>query len=124
MLTTTPNTGTTTTADGRPARGAAPRLFAAVLGGAALAVAAPLAASAHVSVSADSTAAGSYAVVTLNVPHGCEGSPTTTVALQVPAGVNTVIPTVHPGWTVQKKTERLARPVTTEGGETLTSRVT
>lgn len=112
-----------TTTTGRPTRRPAPTLLAAVLGGAALVVAAPLAAQAHVSVGADSTAAGSYALLTLSVPHGCEGSPTTKVAVRIPAGINTVTPSVNPGWTVAKKDEKLAAPVTTEGGEKLTSRV-
>jgi len=103
-------------------RSSAPRLLATALGAAALGVAAPLAASAHVSLDADSTAAGSYALLTLNVPHGCEGAATTTVSMQVPASITAVTPTVHPGWTIEKVTQKLDTPVQTEGGKTLTTR--
>ncbi|GAA1828796.1 YcnI family protein [Microlunatus capsulatus] len=92
---------------------------AAVLTGLAL----PGSASAHVSLSADTTAAGSYAVLTVAVPHGCDGSPTTGVAVRLPAGINTVTPTVHPGWTVAERSEQLPEPVTTAHGTVLTERV-
>lgn len=92
---------------------------AAVLTGLAL----PGSASAHVSVSADTTAAGSYAVLTVAVPHGCDGSPTTRVAVRVPAGIHVVTPTVDPGWSVAKRTEQLPAPVTTAHGTVLTERV-
>ncbi|SDT43524.1 Uncharacterized protein YcnI [Friedmanniella luteola] len=99
------------------------RLAAIGAAAALAAVALPGSASAHVSVTADTTAAGSYAVLTLAVPHGCDGSPTTRVAVRVPAGIESVTPTVNPGWTVAKRTEELAAPVTTAHGKVLTERV-
>ena len=97
--------------------------LATAAGAAALCLATPLAAQAHVSVSTDSTAAGSYALLTLSVPHGCEGSPTTRLTVRVPQGINSVTPTVHPGWTVTKRSQKLAKPVTDAHGRTLTTRV-
>lgn len=74
----------------------------ALAGAALLAVAAPLAASAHVTVTPSSTAAASYSVVTFSVGHGCEGSPTTALTFTVPDSIESITPTVNPGWTIAK----------------------
>jgi len=73
-----------------------------VLGAAALVVATPLAASAHVTVSPSSTAAGSNTVLTFSVPHGCDGSATTSLAFAIPDDIPSVTPTVNPNWTIDK----------------------
>jgi uncharacterized protein YcnI len=98
-------------------------LVTTVLGAAALAVLLPGTAQAHVGMSADTTAAGSYAVLTLAVPHGCKGSPTTKISVQVPPGINAVTPTVNPGWKVRKVEEALKTPLSTEDGDQISSRV-
>ncbi|MDR6906535.1 uncharacterized protein YcnI [Agromyces sp. 3263] len=64
--------------------------------------AAPLAASAHVSVTPSSTAAGSYSVLTFSLSHGCEESPTTSLTFDLPDGIDSVAPTVNPNWTIEK----------------------
>lgn len=100
------------------------RLTLAGLGaGALFALAAPLAAQAHVSVTPGEAAAGSITVVTFSVGHGCDGSPTTAIAVDIPEGILSVTPTVKAGYTVEKVMEDL--PEATEGahGETLTERV-
>ena len=74
----------------------------ALLGGALLALGAPLAASAHVTVTPTDTAAGSYSVLTFSVGHGCEGSPTTTLTVDIPDEIQSVTPTVNPNWTIEK----------------------
>jgi hypothetical protein len=51
--------------------------------GLGLALAVPMAASAHVGVTPDTTAAGSYANLTFGVPHGCDGSATSQFGLTV-----------------------------------------
>ncbi|RUR03403.1 YcnI family protein [Labedella endophytica] len=82
-----------------------PRRRTLALGGVAglaLVFAAPLAASAHVGVTPDTTAAGSYANLTFAVPHGCDGSPTTEIRITIPESVITVTPTVNPNWDVTK----------------------
>lgn len=81
------------------------------------------AASAHVTVTPDTTAAGGYAVLTFAVPHGCEGSPTTKIAIAMPEEVPQVTPTVNPGWTVEKVQEKLDPPVEDAHGNTVTERV-
>jgi periplasmic copper chaperone A len=113
-----------TRSESRPLPGARPRtVAAAVLGAAALTVLLPGTAHAHVGMTADTTAAGSYAVLTLAVPHGCEGSPTTQISIRVPASITTVTPTVNPGWTVRKVEKALAAPVSLEDGDQSTNRV-
>ncbi len=95
----------------------------AVVAGALLALAAPTAASAHVSASASSSAPGAYTVVTFGVPHGCEGSPTQVVTIDIPESVPSVTPTVNPLWTVEKVMVPLDEPIETSYGEPLTERV-
>ncbi|SDF31235.1 Uncharacterized protein YcnI [Cellulosimicrobium cellulans] len=88
-----------------------------------LVVAGAAAASAHVTVTPDTTEAGSYALLTFGVPHGCGDSPTTKVSVQVPEQVVTVTPTVNPGWDVEKVMEDLAEPVDDGHGGQYTERV-
>ena len=83
----------------------------ALAAGATLALAAPLAASAHVSAGASSTAAGSYTIVTMSVPHGCDGSPTTKITIDIPEDILSVTPTVNPNWTISRTTEPLETAV-------------
>ncbi len=89
--------------------------------GAALALAAP--AAAHVTVSASTTAAGAFTVLTVSVSHGCEGSPTTALKVQIPEGINAVTPTRNPLWKVEKEVEQLDPPVVDEHGNEVTERV-
>lgn len=79
----------------------------AVSAGVLLALAAPMSASAHVSASATSTAAGSYTVVTFAVPHGCDASATTKITIDIPESILSVTPTVNANWTISENTEAL-----------------
>jgi uncharacterized protein YcnI len=88
-----------------------------------LAVAVPLSASAHVGVTPDSTAAGSYTVLTFAVPHGCDGSATTAIAIDIPEEIPSVTPTVNPNWDVTKVMTPLATPATSSHGDAVTERV-
>lgn len=81
------------------------------------------AASAHVTVTPNTTAAGDYAVLTFSVGHGCEGSPTTKLAIQMPEEIPQVTPTVNPGWDVEKVSKELAEPITDAHGNEITERV-
>jgi len=101
----------------------AARTAAFTLGTLALVVGAAGAASAHVSVTPSSTAAGAYAVLTFSVGHGCGTSPTTRLAVQIPEEVLSVTPTVNPGWTVEKKTEKLESPSSDGHGAEQSERV-
>lgn len=83
-----------------------------------------LPAAAHVTVTpVGETPAGGYAVLTFAWGHGCDGSPTTRIAIQIPEGINTASPTQVAGWTVQKKMEKLDPPVQDSHGNELTERV-
>ena len=107
----------------RAAARATARTGVLVAGIGALTLGGALAASAHVSVSPDQTAAGSYALLTFGVPHGCDGSPTTKVAIKIPEQVNAVTPTVNPNWDVQKVMVPLNPAVTDSYGNQITERV-
>ena len=92
-----------------------------VLAAAAL-VAAP-AASAHVTANPATAPAGSVTKIQFQVGHGCEDSPTTSVAVRIPAGVAALAPEVEPGWKITTKEGKLPEPVEVFG-ETTTEGVT
>lgn len=79
-------------------------------------------AGAHVTPDKDEVPAGSYNSVTLTVPHGCEESPTRAIAVEIPEGVESVTPMIHPGWEIEVATEPLDEPIESEGGEEITER--
>lgn len=79
-------------------------------------------ASAHVTIDASTTAAGAYSLLTLSVPHGCDGSATTSVAIKMPESITSVTPTVNPGWTIDVQMVNLADPVDDGHGGQITER--
>lgn len=79
-------------------------------------------ASAHVSINPNTTSAGAFAVLTMSVPHGCDGSPTTKVAIQIPEEILSVTPTRNALWDVAKTKKKLAEPITDVHGNTVTER--
>ena len=99
------------------------RLLGAVAAGLALAIATIGTASAHVTIDEHEVVAGESAIVTLAVMHGCDGSPTTAVRIQLPESIATVTPTVNPGWTADMVTEALDEPIVGPHGEQLTERI-
>jgi periplasmic copper chaperone A len=100
------------------------RRIAVVLGGAALLVPGlALPAGAHVTANPD-TADSEFFRTALRVGHGCEGSPTTTVRVQIPEGVDSPRPEVVPGWEVELVREELDQPMEGSHGEEITERVT
>ncbi|MFS3127622.1 YcnI family protein [Nocardioides sp. Bht2] len=92
----------------------------AVLGLVALATAGP--ASAHVTVTASSSAAGAYTVLTFSAGHGCDGSPTTKMEISIPEQILNVTPTRTPFWDLEVQSEKLAEPVTDAHGAKVTER--
>jgi len=80
------------------------------------------AASAHVEATPTETAAGSYSLLTFAVGHGCDGSPTTSVRISLPAELNDATPTVNPNWTITKTVEKLATPATLPNGSKVSER--
>lgn len=81
------------------------------------------AASAHVTVTPSTTAAGAYTVLTFAVGHGCEGSPTTKIAIRMPESIPSVTPALNQGWTVRKVSQKLAEPIEDAHGNKITERI-
>lgn len=83
----------------------------------------PICTLAHITAQPDSAPSGSYFIATFVVPHGCAGSPTVALRIEIPSGITVVKPQMKPGWTVTIKTRRLERPIKNKSGETLTQAV-
>ncbi|MHB1171573.1 MAG: YcnI family copper-binding membrane protein [Lacisediminihabitans sp.] len=85
----------------------------AIGAGALLAIAAPLAASAHVEITPNAVAAGSDALITFNIPN--ESVTTVTDKIEVDIPTDTPFPSVSyvpvAGWTVRLVAETLPKPV-------------
>jgi uncharacterized protein YcnI len=77
---------------------------------------------AHVTVSPEEAAPDSFATLNFQVPHGCDGSATVSLSVQIPAGVVSVKPQVKPGWEITIEEGTLPEPVD-YFGETLTEGV-
>lgn len=94
---------------------------AALLAGGALALAAPLAASAHVRVNPAQAEAGSYTTLTFKVPNESATASTTSVTVDLPTDTpfTSVSYQPVPGWTTEVVTGALPEPVTS-GSATLT----
>jgi periplasmic copper chaperone A len=55
---------------------------------------------AHVTLEHNQAAVGAPYKAVLQVPHGCDGSPTTAIRVRIPEGVIDVKPMPKPGWTL------------------------
>lgn len=73
------------------------------IAGLALAVGAPLAASAHVHVNPGTASAGASSTLTFDFSHGCDDSPTTALVIDIPEGVGNAKPVVQGGWTITRE---------------------
>jgi uncharacterized protein YcnI len=67
---------------------------------------------AHVVLAEPSAAAGSSYRATFKVGHGCDGSPITELIVRLPLGVKAAKPMPKPGWTVERRIDKLATPYT------------
>ena len=94
----------------------------ALAAGTFLAIAAPLSAGAHISADPTETAAGSSTVITFALPHGCDGSATTAVRIDIPEGIAGVTPTAKPDWTVAEVAADLDAPTEDAEGNPVTTR--
>lgn len=79
------------------------RIAIGATAGLALALGAPLAASAHVHVNPGTASAGGTETLAFSFSHGCDGSPTTTLAIDIPDGVGNVTPAVQGGWSITRE---------------------
>jgi len=65
---------------------------------------------AHVTLEVRQAPAGSTYKAVLRVPHGCSGSPTVAVRVKIPEGVFNVKPMPKPGWSIEAKKAKYAKP--------------
>lgn len=93
------------------------RALAGVTAGAVLAIAVPLAASAHVTVNPNTAEPGSYATVQFRVPNESETATTTRVEVALPTDTPFVYAAYEPipGWTITIAETTLPEPVDVEG---------
>src|SRR6201996_7621568 len=86
--------------------------------GAALAVVLclPAVASAHISVHPNTVPAGAFATLNVRVPGEEEGAYAWKVAVQMPPGFIDADTENVPGWSVETKTKKLAKPIETDDG--------
>jgi uncharacterized protein YcnI len=77
----------------------------------ALAAAGSLAAPSHVEPQSSEAQAGARTTFSFVVEHGCDGSPTVGVAIQIPEGAFDVVPVAPEGWTgaVEAATQPVVR---------------
>lgn len=88
-----------------------------------LTVVAAAPASAHVTVTPSVASSGSYTVLTVALAHGCDGSATTGLDVQIPEEILSVSPTRSPFWEAEPQIEQLDEPVTDAHGNEVTERV-
>jgi uncharacterized protein YcnI len=81
------------------------KAISALAAAAVLTISAINPAGAHFGVSAGSTAAGAYTVLTFSAGHGCDGSAWNKVAIQIPDSVPMARPGMKAGWTIETTTE-------------------
>ena len=83
---------------------------------AAATLALPAAAQAHVTAyAAGDVPPEGYGKVDFRVPHGCDGSPTTSITVQLPDTVVGATPQVVSGWRIKTKEGKLANPIEAHG---------
>ena len=66
---------------------------------------------------------GANAVYALRIGHGCGGSATASLRVEIPEGVMAARPEAKPGWTISVEHTPLKTPVPGEGGKMQTDRV-
>ena len=78
---------------------------------------------AHVTANPNTATADGFGAFSLRVPHGCDDSGTVELAVQIPAGIQSVTPEQVPGWTVSTEVGELDEPYESHG-EMVTEGVT
>ncbi len=73
----------------------------------------------HAYLEAEETMAGTLYEAIINLPHGCDGLPTDTIAVKIPDNMVVVQPPAADGWTVSAKKARFDQPKSV-AGETVT----
>jgi uncharacterized protein YcnI len=93
-------------------------LLLGAVGAVALAVAGL--AAAHVGTTPGEAPAGKTSVVGFTIGHGCDGSPTRSVTIRLPAGITSAKPRPKAGWSLVVKRGTLPQPVKDAEGNTVT----
>jgi periplasmic copper chaperone A len=70
---------------------------------------------AHISLEQGAALAGTVYKANLRVGHGCEGTATHTVRVQIPEGFQGAKPMPKPGWAIQVQKAKLAKPYDDHG---------
>jgi len=79
------------------------RVRTTMVAAAAISLVAAAPAAAHITIDPAEAPADGYATLQVQVPHGCDGSATKAIRVQIPESVPSVTPQVHPGWKVTTK---------------------
>ena len=87
----------------------------ATLSGLLTALVLPLAAHAHVTLERGPVEAGSWGKLTLRVPEGCAGSPTTAITVELSDDFYMPRPMPKGGYKLEVKREKLAKPIESHG---------
>ena len=77
----------------------------------------PLVAFSHATLEQKSVETGSYYKGVIGVGHGCQGSTTTSITIEIPEGVQRAKPMPKPGWSVEVMKAKLDTPYTAYGKE-------
>lgn len=72
-------------------------------------------AAAHVVLDPRTAQTGSYFRGAFRVGHGCDGSATVAITVNLPEGVRGAKPMPKPGWTIERRVEKLAKPYSAHG---------
>lgn len=72
---------------------------------------------AHITLDNQKAAVGSYYKAVFKVPHGCKGSPTLKVRVQIPEGVIAVKPQPKAGWKIDIVDAPYPKPYTLHGAQ-------
>ena len=80
-------------------------------------------AQAHITLEQKQAPVGSYYKALVQVPHGCAGSATTAIRVQIPEGVMGAKPQPKPGWKLTIKRAKLAQATSNAHGHQQTDRV-
>lgn len=78
---------------------------------------------AHVTLSQPQAAAGSFYTAYFRVGHGCSGSATTALRIEIPPDVTDVRPQPKPGWVLHIERDSAAAPAVDEKGHKVPPRV-
>jgi uncharacterized protein YcnI len=70
---------------------------------------------AHTVIEPKTVEADTYQKLTFRVTHGCDGSPTKEVLIEIPESLRGARPMPKAGWTLQTISQKLAAPYTSHG---------